>query len=361
MEIPKSLKIAILDDYQNAAAPYFDKFKALGHDVVGFPDTLLPYNHLSTPQSTKDALQKRLEPFHVLVTTRERTPLPSALLQALPNLRLILTNGKRNAAIDMEACREQGVAILTVMARPNPNPHAVDGTTEHIIALVLALARNIASDDANVKAGGWQSASFSSALSGKTLGVVGLGRLGRTVARILHVAFGMKVIAWSQNLTQDKADEQAVQAGLPAETDGEKTFRAVRKGELFAEADVVSVHLVLSERTAGIITGADLGRMKPSAFFVNTARGPLVVERDLLDVLLRGGIRGAALDVFELEPLPGDSEWRSTEWGKNGSSHVLLTPHTGYVDQETITGWYEDQGQLLEEWITSGTLRNRLA
>jgi lactate dehydrogenase-like 2-hydroxyacid dehydrogenase len=165
-------------------------------------------------------------------------------------------------------------------------------------------------------------------LKGKVFGTVGLGRLGMAVARIMVVAFGMRVVAWSENLTQERADEKAREAGLAVEgPDGEKTFRVVSKEELFRTADVVSVHLVLSDRSRGGIAARDLEMMKPTAIFVNTSRGPLVVEKDLLDVLEKGKIRAAALDVFELEPLPLDSRWRTTKWGQDGRSRVLLTPH----------------------------------
>ncbi|KAK5992569.1 D-3-phosphoglycerate dehydrogenase [Cladobotryum mycophilum] len=360
MATPKSLKIAILDDYQNASPQYFKRFGEAGHDVVVLADTLRPYHHPDTPQSVKDALVGRLEPFHVLSAMRERTHFPAELLRKLPNLKLILTTGSRNAAIDMDVCKERGIVVLTALHGPHSTPKLIDSTTEHIVTMILALARNIAEDDTSVKAGGWQT-NFTTALSGKTLGLVGLGRLGGAIGRIFHVAFGTKIIAWSQNLTQEKADQQAKDAGLPVEVNGEKTFKAVSRDELFRTADVVSVHVVLSKRTEGFITSEDLNKMKPSAFFVNTSRGPLVKEADLLSVLKAGKIRGAALDVFELEPLPADSEWRSPEWGQNGRSHVLLTPHTGYVEEETITGWYEEQAIFLDEWIAGKPLRNQLA
>jgi phosphoglycerate dehydrogenase-like enzyme len=169
----------------------------------------------------------------------------------------------------------------------------------------------------------------------------------------------MRIIAWSTNLTQEAADEKAREAGLPVEdADGEKTFKVVTREELFSEADVVSVHLVLSDRSRGIVNAQDLAKMKPSALFVNTSRGPLVVEKDLLDHLKAGRIRGAALDVYDLEPLPKDSEWRSKNWGRDGSSQVLLTPHMGYVEEDTLKSWYEQQVENIGRWAANEPLQN---
>lgn len=295
------------------------------------------------------------------VTTRERTPFPAELVRRLPNLKLLLTNGKRNLALDLDAFRDKGIAVATVLGVP-PVGHTpvVDPTPEHILTLILALSKNIAADDASVKAGGWQTG-FSTSLSGKTLGLVGLGRLGAVTAKMLHAALGMQVIAWSPNLTQDKADEQARAAGFATrQADGRPTFASVSRAQLFRDADVVSVHVVLSDRSAGLITADDLRLMKPESFFVNTSRGPLVVERDLLDTLQQGRIRGAALDVFDLEPLPADSEWRTTAWGEGGRSRVLVTPHTGYVDHAAIHGWYKLQAEEVLRWKNGEELSLRL-
>ncbi|UNI23278.1 Glycerate dehydrogenase [Purpureocillium takamizusanense] len=299
---------------------------------------------------------------------RERTPFPAELIQRLPNLKLLLTTGVRNKAIDLPSCAARRIPVAGATDTHSGPP---DSTTEHAVAMILGLARRLAPGDANVKAGLWQAdGRFATGLAGRTFGVLGLGRLGAAVARIMHLAFGMKVVAWSTNLTQQAADEQALRVGLPIERPddgdgrnggaGEKTFRVVSREELFAEADVVSVHLVLSDRTRGIVTARDLARMKPSAFFVNTSRGPLVVERDLLDVLKAGRIRGAALDVFDLEPLPSDSEWRSAEWGRNGTSDVLVAPHMGYVEERSITGFYRKQVANLERWVAGEPLETLL-
>jgi len=281
---------------------------------------------------------------------RERTPFPRDLIARLPNLKLLLTTGLRNLALDLPAFQERGIPVAGATDKAHPGAVGSVSTTEHCVAMILAAARNIAQDDHEVKTGGWQTTS-SISLYGKTLGIVGLGRLGVAVAKILHGAFGMRVVAWSPNLTQETADEKATGAGFPAKgSNGEKTFKVVSKEELFKTADIVSVHIVLSDRSRGSISATDLAVMKPSAIFVNTSRGPLVVEEDLLTALEKGQIRAAGLDVFELEPLPLDSKWRTTQWGRDGRSQVLLTPHTGYVEQATLEGWYEQQVENLERW-----------
>ncbi|KXX83156.1 D-3-phosphoglycerate dehydrogenase [Madurella mycetomatis] len=281
---------------------------------------------------------------------RERTPFPRELIARLPNLKLLLTTGLRNLSLDLAALQERGIPVAGAVDRAHAGSVGSISTTEHCVAMILAATRNIAQDDLSIKTGGWQTVPAVS-LHGRLLGTVGLGRLGAAVARIMAVAFGMRVVAWSENLTQDKADQAAREAGLPVENAaGEKTFKVVSKEELFSSADVVSVHLVLSDRSRGGIVKLDLERMKRDAIFVNTSRGPLVVEEDLLDVLERGKIRAAALDVFDLEPLPLDSKWRTTKWGQDGRSRVLLTPHMGYVEEATLDAWYDQQVENLVRW-----------
>lgn len=306
---------------------------------------------------------------------RERTPFPAALLERLPNLKLLLTTGKRNAFLDLTYLTAHGIPVAgTVDTRGAPGAVGTDSTTQHCVALILALARNLAFDDAVVKGlapsphglegrDAWQSGVAVGLGSGKTLGLVGLGRLGAAVGRAMHLAFGTRIIAWSSNLTQEKADEAASRVGLPVEDQwGRKAFTAVSKEELFKTADVISMHLVLSDRTRGIVGKTELALMKPSAMFVNTSRGPLVVERDLLDCLKAGKIRGAALDVFDLEPLPPDSEWRTTHWGRDGRSNVLLTPHMGYVEEDTMDDWYAQLAANVKAWGEGrvGDLTNRM-
>ncbi|KAI1851218.1 hypothetical protein JX266_003293 [Neoarthrinium moseri] len=339
-------KIAVLDDYQQLSKPHFDRLRDAGYQVTVYTDTLLPYNHPDTPQDAKDALIKRLEPYDIISTMRERTPIPGDLVSRLPNLKILLTTGARNASIDVKSLLGRGIPVAGTVAEKN----SPDSTTQHCVALILGLARNLAQDDKAMKAGEWQS-QVNTGLSGKLFGTLGLGRLGAAVSRIMHLAFGMRIIAWSSNLTQEAADEKAKAAGLPVEDgNGEKTFKVVSRDELFSQADVVSVQLVLSERSRGLINKADLDKMKKSALFVNTSRGPIVNEKDLFETARAGKIRGVALDVYSIEPLPQDSEWRTTKWGEGGSSNVLLTPHMGYVENEPLSAWYEQQVDNILRW-----------
>lgn len=215
--------------------------------------------------------------------------------------------------------------------------------------------RHIARDDAAIKRGEWQG-SLGINLSGKTLGLLGLGKLGSEVGKIAVQAFHMKVIAWSANLSQETADQQAHAQGLPV-----GSFVAVpSKVALFKQADIVSIHNVLSNRSWGIVDAEELAALRPTALLINTSRGPLIDESVLLDVLNAGSIRGAALDVFDTEPLPVDSAWRTTPWGTGGRSEVLLTPHMGYGDEETLHGWYEEAAGNLERWLNSQELSARM-
>ncbi len=283
---------------------------------------------------------------------RERTPFPADLVARLPNLKLLLTTGLHNRSLDLAAFKEHGIPVAGVLEKGRSGAKGPDSTTQHCVALTLALARNIAKDDASVKSGGWQTG-YATGLPGKVFGTVGLGRLGASTAKIMQAAFGMRVVAWSPNLTQEAADEKARAAGFPVETGGEKTFKAVSREELFRTADVLNIHVVLSERSRGL--------MKPSALFVNTSRGPIVDEKDLLDALGRGAIRAAALDVFDIEPLPADSPWRTTKWGRDGRSDVLLSPHMGYVEESTMHKWYEAQADAIQTWHSGGELQGRMA
>lgn len=354
------IKVAVLDDYQGFADVHFEKLDADKYEVTSLKDTLLPYNHPDTPPSVKDALVTRLEPFEIICCMRERTPFPAELIARLPKLKLFLSTSLRNKALDLDAFRARGIPVAGTVDK-NRKTAGTDSTTQHCVTLILALTRGVARDDAAVKEGLWQT-SFATGLSGKTLGIVGLGRLGANVARIMKTAFNMKIVAWSTNLTQEAADDKARELRLPLEDEtGEKTFKAVSRDELFGTADVISLHIVLSERSRGLVSIADLSKMKKSSFIVNTSRGPLIVERDLLDHLKAGRIRGAALDVFDLEPLPADSEWRNKNWGKDGSSEVLLTPHMGYVEEATLGSWYEQQVANIERWAAGAALEVPLA
>lgn len=364
------IKVAVLDDYHNLYPSEIARLPSSEFEASYFPETLLPYNHADTSESAKTELVKRLKPFTIISCIRERTPFPSALLEQLPNLKLLQSTGGRNKGIDLDAAKRLGIRVAGTTGKgrtDEPKPAKVkkgpDSTTQHCVTLILALARNIAEDDKNVKKGAaaWQTA-LTTGLAGKTLGVVGLGRLGVNVANIMHTAFGMRVIAWSENLTQETADQKATEAGLSVNDEeiGEKTFKVVRKEELFRTADVVSMHYVLSDRSRGIISAKDLELMKQSAFFVNTSRGPLVVEKDLLAVLKAGKIRGAALDVFDIEPLPQNSEWRNPNWGQAGTSKVLLTPHVAYVEEQTMSNWAKEVVENIELWHAGKELNNVL-
>ncbi|KAE9368229.1 D-isomer-specific 2-hydroxyacid dehydrogenase-like protein [Stipitochalara longipes BDJ] len=360
---PTPIKLAILDDYQNIAAPHFESLKPT-FSITVFRDTLLPYNHVSTPPEIKQELVERLKPYTIISSMRERTPFPRDLLKQLPNLKLLLTTGVRNASIDLVAAKEFGIHVTgalgkgrTTAAKKKRGP---DSTTQHAVALILGIARGISSDDKEVKEGGWQT-SLATGLPGKNFSTLGLGRLGGNVARIMYQSFGMRILAWSSSLTQETADEKAKSLGLPVEDEDGKVFTVVSKEELFKEADVLSVHYVLSDRSRGIVGADDLALLKPSALFVNTSRGPLVDEDALLDVLEKGKIRGAAVDVFEIEPLPKESRWRSEKWGTEGTSKVLLSPHMGYVDGETMAAWFDEQVEIVQRWHSGQELLNVLA
>jgi phosphoglycerate dehydrogenase-like enzyme len=347
------ISVAILDDYQGIAAAKFSHLESR-IEVKSCPDTLNPLI-----PAEKDALIKCLKPFTVISTMRERTALPADVIRSLPNLKLLLTTGMKNSAIDMAACTERSIIVVGAKgigkggeAKP---PTSIDSTLQHCWALILGIARHVARDDAGVKQGRW-AASFATGLAGKTLGLLGFGNLGARVASVGAYAFGMKIVAWSSSLTQKVADEKAQSYGLP-----EGIFKvASSKEELLQGADVLSIHYVLSERSRDILGAKELALMKPSALLINTSRGPLINEEALLDVLNKGKIRGAALDVYNLEPLPKGSVWRTTPWGQDGRSEVLLSPHMGYVEEGVMNRWYEDTATNLELWLDGKELPHKL-
>ncbi|PLN81745.1 D-isomer-specific 2-hydroxyacid dehydrogenase family protein [Aspergillus taichungensis] len=345
--------VAVLDDYQSIStthlAPLTPHFT-----IQHFPQTLNPAD-----PSSQAALIARLQPFDIIIAQRERTPLPASTLSALPNLKLILTTGARNRAIDTAHCAQRGIPVAGTSGPRGSGSATAHSTAQHTWALILALARHVVRDDAALKRGGetWQGETLGMNLAGKTLGLVGLGKLGAEVARVAVLAFDMRVVAWSENLTAEKVDDVAREVGVGVE--GGKMRCARSKEELFEVADVVSLHYVLSERSRGVVGREELGRMKAGALLVNTSRGPLVEEKALLETLERGRIRGAALDVFDLEPLPADSPWRTTTWGTEGRSEVVLTPHMGYGDEQ-IHAWYEEVAQNLARWLDGRELTTRL-
>jgi phosphoglycerate dehydrogenase-like enzyme len=252
---------------------------------------------------------------------RERTPLPRTVIERLPQLKLIVSTGPRNASIDMAAAEEMGIRVTGTGYRSTP-------TIEMTWALILASARHIVRESNSVRNGGWQT-SVGRELDGRVLGVLGLGNIGGQVARI-GLAFGMKLIAWSQNLTP----EIAAAAGATL----------VTKDELFRQADVVSIHLILSRRTRGLVGAADLALMKPTSWLINTSRGPIVDESALIQALSSRVIAGAALDVYDAEPLPADHPFRTLD-------NVLATPHLGYVGEDLYRTFYGDAAISIGAWL----------
>ncbi|KAH6620533.1 D-isomer-specific 2-hydroxyacid dehydrogenase-like protein [Boeremia exigua] len=380
MASAQPLKLAILDDYHGISLKHFSHLPDSQVEITVFNDTLPSYTHPRTTDAERQSLVERLRPFAVLSTIRERTPFPGELLRQLPNLKVIFATGGKFESWDLATMKELGITVCTAPGKgrtdgkgsgqsPRSLPVKQGGghpTTQHVWALILALARNVAADDAVVKGKrgpkAWQTG-LAIGLQGKTLGLVGLGRIGSHVARVGVLAFGMKIVCWSANLTQEKADQLADEAGLPVTgggmiPDDEKTFKVVSKQEVFASADVVSLHYVLSERSKGIVSSQELEWMKPSGLLVNTSRGPLVDESALLDTLRHGRIGGAAIDVFDIEPLPADSPWRSEDWDMQGKSRVVLTPHMGYVEEGTLTIWYEETAENLERLLEGKELLN---
>jgi phosphoglycerate dehydrogenase-like enzyme len=306
------MKIAILDDYQNVALRLADWSDVRRHaEITVFND------HVADPS----AVVARLRPFDVICVMRERTPLTREILQQLLNLKLIASTGPRNASIDTQTAADLGIAVTATGYDSTP-------TIEFTWALILASMRGIDREVASLRTGGWQTG-LGSNLRGKSLGVVGLGNIGKEVARV-GVAFGMKVIAWSQNLTEEKAG--AAGAAL------------VDKQTLFREADVVTVHLVLSRRTRDLIGATEFALMKPTARFVNTSRGPIVNEAALIEALRAGRIAGAAVDVFDVEPLSPDHPFRKLD-------NVLATPHLGYVTEELYRTFYSDAAAHITAWL----------
>ena len=295
------MKIAILDDYQKVATHFAD-WESLNAEVVVF----------AKPFTNVDQVVRSLAGFDVLVAMRERTRFPAEVLERLPDLRLLVSTGPGNAAIDVLAARSLGITVCGTGYDSHP-------TAEHTWALILGAARNLLIEANSIRTGGWQ-ISVATGLHGKTLGVLGLGRLGSLVTRVGQ-AFGMTTIAWSQNLTPERAAEHGVQA--------------VTKAQLFARSDVLSIHLVLSNRTRGLVGAAELRSMKPTAILVNTSRGPIVDEDALVDVLRARRIGGAAIDVFDTEPLPAEHPLRSLP-------NALLTGHVAYVTQELYETFYRD-------------------
>jgi phosphoglycerate dehydrogenase-like enzyme len=300
------VKIAILDDWQDVARTSADWSRlAARAELVFFADAF----------ASEDDAARALKDFDILLTMRERTAFPASLIRRLPKLRMLSITGAANASLDVEACTRQGVTVCNTSASGGGTPYA---TAELALGLMIAAARAIPAADRTMRAGGFQhGVPVGIGLAGKTLGVVGLGRLGARLALYAH-ALDMKVIAWSPNLTEAKAQE----AGAVL----------VRKSDLMSDSDVISVHMVLSPRSRGLIGAEDIARMKQGAILINTSRGPLVDEAALIAAVKAGKVI-AALDVFDKEPLPPDHPFRT-------SDHTVLTPHLGYGVAETWRQFY---------------------
>jgi len=311
-------RVAILDDYQRVALSMAD-WPALGAGVSIQP--------LHERIGTEDEIAERLRNYDVIVAMRERTPFPATLIDRLPSLKLIVTTGRRNAAIDVAAAAARGVVVSGTSMLATPPVELTWG-------LILALARHIPRESAAMRTGAWQS-TIGVGLHGKTLGVIGLGRLGTDVARIGH-AFGMKVVAWSQNLTRERTDALGIEL--------------VARDALFQRSDVVTIHLVLSDRTRGLVSSRELAMMKPAAFLINTARGPIVDEQALIHALRHSVIAGAALDVFDEEPLPAAHPLRRLE-------NALLTPHLGYVTTDNYRLAYGEAVEDIRAFLAGTPIR----
>ncbi len=317
------LRLAILDDYARVALRMADWSRIAGRCSIDVIDRAL---------DVPDEAAQVLAPYHVLCHLRERTAMPRSLIERLPNLQLVTITGHEHRTLDITAARERGIVICHAVNRPAAGQG--QGTPELVLGLMLSLARSLPHEHAGMRAGRWQT-TVGTTLWGKTLGVIGLGRVGPRVAELAR-AFGMSVVAWSPNMTA----ETAAAAGA----------RLVAKDELLAMSDYVTLHLVLSERSRGIIGVRDLALMKPTAFLINTARAALVDEAALLAALQQRRIAGAGLDVFWTEPLPRDHPIRALD-------NVVLTPHLGYFVEQSLRAFYEDTVENVAAWLAGAPIR----
>ncbi len=315
------MKIAILDDYQQIAMQSAD-WASLPKDTE--------VKSFSQHTADQAAVIKQLQPYDVIIAMRERTPFPAAVIDALPNLKLLVSTGARNASIDSEACERRKIAL----SGSHGTKSAQSSTSEVAWALILALFKRLPQSEKAMRSGGWQEHVMTETLADKTLGVLGLGRLGQFVAQY-GKAFGMNVIAWSPNLTDERAAVVSV--------------RRVTKEALFAESDVISVHMVLSATTRSIVGTAEIAAMKPTTYLVNTSRGPLIDEQALMSALKEKRIAGAGLDVFWTEPLQKDHVLRSLD-------NAVLTPHVGYVVDDNMKTFYVNALKNIKNWMAGEPL-----
>ena len=307
------LRCAILDDYFDVALTIADWSAVKDRvDVSAF----------NQPFASTEAAGRALQDFDIICAMRERTPFPRTLFDALPKLKLLITSGMRNASIDMEAAKDHDVVVCGTQGGGDP-------TAALTMGLILELTRNIGRENARMHAGAPLQKHIGLEIDGRRLGVVGLGKLGSKVAKLAQ-AFGMNVIAWSPNLTAERCKE----AGVSYAT----------KEELFSTADIVTIHMAMGPRSHGLVGAADLARMKPDAFLINTARGPIVDESALLEAMTQNKIAGAALDVFSVEPLPVDHPFRKVD-------NILLTPHLGYVTEENFRNHYSQMAEGIDAWL----------
>lgn len=311
------IRFAILDDFSDSARALAPWQRLEGKARVDF----------FTDHVRGEALVGRLQPYEAVMMIRERTPMPRPLIERLPKLKLIITAGMRNRAIDHAACRERGITVCGTGSGQDP-------TVELAWGLILSLARGIPAEDRALRAGRWQDG-LGFGIRGKTLGILGLGKLGAGVAKVGQ-AFGMNVIAWSQNLKAEHA------ASLGA--------RRVEKDELFAGSDVLSIHVILSERTRGLVGARELSLMKPGAILANTSRAAVVDTAALVAALQTGRLAGAGVDVFDEEPLPPDAPILK-------APHTVLTPHLGYVTRESYQVYFNDALEDLEAWMAGAPVR----
>lgn len=312
------MRVALLDDYQGVALDH------LGRQPV---DERITYEAFGDHLDDAEALVARLAPFDAVVAMRERTPLPRSVLERLPKLRLLVTTGPRNAVIEAQDCADLGITYCGTGG-------SVASTAELTWALLLAAARHLPTELANVRAGGWMT-TVGTDLRGATLGLAGLGRIGAMVARV-GLAFDMEVIAWSQHLTAERCAEVGV--------------RLVGRDELFARSDFLSIHLVLSERTRGLVGAGELRAMKPTAWLINTSRGPICDEDALARACRDGTIAGAALDAYGTEPLPPGHPFRTLD-------NVLASPHIGYVSTDVYDGFYRDIAEDCRAFLDGAPVR----
>jgi phosphoglycerate dehydrogenase-like enzyme len=312
-------RCAVLDDYQNVAMQMAD-WSPIAEDVE--------IEVFHRPLGDEAGVIPALQNFSIVCAMRERTLFSKAVFDALPELRLLVTTGMRNAAIDLAAARARNVTVCGTESTGHP-------TAELAFGLMLELARKIGHENARLKAGAWWQETIGIDLFGKTLGILGLGRLGSRAAAI-GGAFGMQLVAWSQNLTEEKARE----AGAAR----------VEKDELFRRADFITIHLQLSPRTRGLVGAKEFGLMKPSAFLVNTSRGPIVEEAALLAALRERRIAGAGIDVYDVEPLPQDHPLRK-------AGNAVLTPHLGYVTQDTFRIFYRQTVEDIRAFLDGKPVR----